>query len=151
MGNQKGITMLFITNNYGRTPLQIACHRHERDVVMGIVEDTLNFADIPINTGEALVTAAANAHVHVECVYLLLRREPDVLVQLLSESHNNKNDDDDGGGGGNYNDGNDVVDDDDDDGNGDGDGDGDSDNNSDGGIVDSKNNGVGTRKRKKSG
>ena len=107
---KKGISSLFIKNNYIETPFQLACQKYERNVVMTVIEDTLNNADIPINTGEALVTAAANVHVHVECVYLLLKREPDVLVRLLSEPHSNNNDD--GGGGGRYNNGNDVVDDD---------------------------------------
>jgi hypothetical protein len=33
-----------------------------------------------------LITAAINKIIHLDCVYFLLRREPDILVKLLSSS-----------------------------------------------------------------
>ena len=165
---KKGISSLFTKNNRSRTVFQIACEKYGKDGVMRIVENTLNNSVIPLNIIEAVVMTAMDGNVHLDCVYFLLRREPHVLVQLLSASHNNNNNDDDGGGG-NYNHGNDVFDDgdgdddndddnddddNDDDDIADGDGDSDSDNDngndSDGGIVDSKNNKACGRKRKRS-
>jgi len=147
--NQKGITMLFTKDNdgydEGETPFQMVCQRYGREVVMTIVEDTLNNSIIPLNIVEAVVMAAIDGNVHLDCVYFLLRREPHVWVRLLSEPHNNSNNNNIGeDGGGNYNHGNAVDDDDNDNDNGD------NDNDSDGGIVDSKNDGTGTRKRKRS-
>ena len=84
---------------------------------MDIIEDTLNNADIQINTVEALVMAAINGNVDLDCFYFLFRREPHVLVRLLPlgpNNNNNNNNDDDGsgdGGGGNHNDSNDGNDD----------------------------------------
>ena len=46
---------------------------------------------------------ATNKNIHLDYSYFLLRREPNVLVRLLSEPHNNNsnnNDDDSGWGGG---------------------------------------------------
>ena len=177
---KKGISSLFSKTNQGETPFQIACEKHGKDGVMRIIDDTLNNSVIPLNTVEALVTAAANVHVHFECVYLLLRRKPDVLVRLLSEPHNNNNDDDDDGGGGEYGEYGEDEDEDEDDHDHDHDNDGDNiddkndideDDDNDGdnvnnenhddvddeesdedvGIEDSKNNGTGTRKRKRRG
>ena len=150
---KKGISSLFTKNNKGETAFQMAFQNYGREVVMRIVEDTLNNSVIHLNIVEAVVTAAIDGNVHLDCVYFLLRREPHVWVRLLSERHNNNN----GGGGGsggdggvNYNHGNDVVDDDDGDNDDDNGADySDSDNDSDGDIVDSKNNGAGTRKRKR--
>ena len=176
--NKKGITILFTKKNSGKTPFQIACEKHGRDGVMRIVEDTLNTSVIPLNIVEAVVLAAIDGNIHLDCVYFLLRREPDVLVRLLSAPHNNNNnidddDDDDDGGGGeddHNNDGDTVNDknekdkDDDNDGDhvdndnhdGDSDDDDDNDDKDEGGekevgIEDSTNNGTGTRKRKRKG
>mmetsp|Transcript_10563 Transcript_10563/g.12057 ORF Transcript_10563/g.12057 Transcript_10563/m.12057 type:complete len:134 (+) Transcript_10563:234-635(+) len=131
--------MMFIKNDEGETPFQIA-QKHGREVVMRIVEEILPRFQIegtPLNIVEAVVMAAIDGNVHLDCVYFLLRREPHVWVRLLSEPHNNNNDDD--GGGGNYNNGNDDVD----------DNNGDGDNDSDGVIADSENSEAGTRKRKR--
>jgi hypothetical protein len=38
------------------------------------------------NIMEALITAAIDENVHLDGVYFLLRREPDVLVKLLSQT-----------------------------------------------------------------
>merc|ERR1712238_177738 len=100
---------------------------------MGIVEEILtryHSEGTPLNIVEALMVAAADENIHLDCSYFLLRREPDVLVRLLQSGpyNNNDNNMNDGGGGSgsgsgsgsNHDDGNDV--DGDEDGNGDGDG-----------------------------
>ena len=89
---------------------------------MGIIDNILtcnHFAGTPLYIVEVLMAAAADKNIHLDCSYLLLRREPDVLFRLLSEPHNNNNNNNDGdsggrGGGGDYNNDNDVVVDDDD-------------------------------------
>jgi hypothetical protein len=125
---KKGINLLFRKNNHDGTPFQRACNRYGRDEVMKVVDDTLiryssssdndNDNDTPsLNIVDALITAAIDEKVHLDCVYFLLRREPDVLKKLLSSTpavvvvvgsnnNNHDDDDDDGGGGGEGNDGN---------------------------------------------
>jgi len=137
-----------------RTTFQDACQKYGRDVVMNVVEEILtryHSEGTPLTIVEALMEAAVDENVHLDCSYFLLRREPDVLVRLLSGPHNNNDntddddDDDDGGdggsGGGNHNDSTDDDDNDEDHdtNNGDNDGDGD--------IRNRKNNRAGTRKR----
>jgi len=134
---KKGISALFTKNNHGETAFQMACEEFGREVVMRTVEEILNNSVRSLHIVEAVVMAAMDGTVHLDCVYFLLRREPHVWVQLLSEPHNNNNNDD--GGGGNYNNGNDDVD----------DNNGDGDNDSDGVIADSENSEAGTRKRKR--
>ena len=167
--HKKGITILFTKNNWGMTPFQQACEKYGKEVVITVIEDTLNNSVIPLTIAEAVVMAADDENIHLDCSYFLLRREPDVLVQLLSVPHNNNNNNDDGGGGGggeddHDNDG-DTVDDDDDDDDDDNDGgyvdndnhdEEDDDDKDEGGEVDessedSTNNGIGTRKRKRAG
>lgn len=98
--NKKGISLLFRKNSYGLTPFQLACRVQDqeyfpRDRVMMIVENTLNDADIPLNTVEAVLSAAIDEEQHIDCLYFLLRREPDILVRLLSRLTNNINNDGD--------------------------------------------------------
>jgi hypothetical protein len=59
----------------------------------------------PCNVVDALIAAAIDDNIHLDCVYFLLQRQPDLLVTLLSSTpvaaavtvsnNNNKNDDDD--------------------------------------------------------
>jgi len=164
---KKGISSLFTKNNQDETAFQLACEEYGKDGVTRIVEDTLNNSVIPLTIVETVVMAAADENIHLDCSYFLLRREPDVLVRLLSAPHHNNNDDDDDGGGGeddHDNDG-DTADDkndtDEDNGNeGDTvgnenhdeeDDDKDEEGDEDVGIEDSNNNGTGTRKRKRKG
>jgi len=108
---------------YYNTPFQDACIMNGRDVVINVIEEILtryHSEGTPLHIIEALMMAAANENIHLDCSYFLLRSEPDVLVRiLLSGPHNNNNndDDDDGGGGndggGNHNYGNEVDDDED--------------------------------------
>jgi len=155
---KKGIRLLFQKDNDGDTPFQVACRRYGRDKVMEIVEEILtryHSEGTPLHIVEALMETAVDENIHLDGSYFLLRREPDLLMRLLSGPHNNNNNngDDDGGGGNcgdNHNDGNDIDDDEghDDDHDGDGsDGDDDEGGDVDGDIGNSKNNRVGTRKR----
>ena len=79
-----GIHLLFHKNILGETPYQIACWMWGRDVIMKIVKNSLTFySDTPFNNVIALVTAAVDDRIHLDCVYFLLRREPDILQQLV--------------------------------------------------------------------
>ena len=86
--NKKGISLLFQTSKrYNCTPFHFACRRFGYEEVMKIVEDTLiRYSDTPINTTEALIMAVMNKNIHLDCVYFLLRRQPDILQKLLSSA-----------------------------------------------------------------
>jgi hypothetical protein len=65
----------------------MACGKSSHEQVMKVIEDTLvRYSDTPINISEALVLAAIDEDIHLDCVYFLLRREPGVLEKLLSPS-----------------------------------------------------------------
>ena len=90
---KKGINILFQTNRNGDTPIQLACKKFGCDKVMNVINDTLTCCryssdnDTPkLNIVEALVMAAIDKSIHLDCVYFLLRREPDLLVKLLPSS-----------------------------------------------------------------
>jgi hypothetical protein len=131
--NKVGISLLFRMVNTDKTPFQIACVKFCRDEVMDVVESILlqfqqrrhvlndgNSNKInnagPYNVIDALLTAATDENIHLDCVYFLLRREPDVLQKLLAmkddddDDNNNNNNSDIGGGGENGNDGKDDED-----------------------------------------
>ena len=64
---------------------------------MEVVENTLGHSSSPsdntqpLNIMHALVTAAIDEGVHLDCVYFLLRRHPDVLKeQVLPLQHKSK-------------------------------------------------------------
>jgi hypothetical protein len=53
--------------------------------VMEVVEDTLiRYSGTPINIAEALVMASADKNVHLDCVYFLMRREPDAMPVVVA-------------------------------------------------------------------
>ena len=60
--------------------------------VMKMIEDTFircySSSDDtpPLNVVEALMTAAVDEDIHLDCVYFLLRRQPDILQKLLSSA-----------------------------------------------------------------
>jgi hypothetical protein len=82
--NKKGISLLFHKRDVGPTTFQLACNRFGYDKVMKIVEGTLiRYSDTPINITEALIMASIDENIHLDCVYFLLRREPDILHKLL--------------------------------------------------------------------
>jgi hypothetical protein len=105
------------------TSFHIACEMFGYEKVMEVVEETLVHSSSsssslddtpPLNIADALITAAIDEYVHLDCVYFLLRREPDVLQKLLSSTqaagsnnnnnNNDENDSDDDGNDGNSND-----------------------------------------------
>ena len=116
---KEGISMLF--KDFGgvnKTPFNVACNIHGREEVMNVIEATLlkfqrrsdddddNNSNSnntgPYNVVDTLITAAINENIHIDCLYFLLRREPDILEKLLSSSStmigmfdSNDNDDDD--------------------------------------------------------
>ncbi|OEU08510.1 hypothetical protein FRACYDRAFT_249400 [Fragilariopsis cylindrus CCMP1102] len=92
---KKGISLLFQRSGFGPTPFLLACQISFRtyeevfdpEDVMKVVEDILiRYSDTPINITEALITAAIDEDIHLNCVYFLLRREPDIVMKLLSVS-----------------------------------------------------------------
>ena len=68
------------------TSFQRACKQFGHEQVMTGIEDTLTrYSDsTPLNVVEALITAAIDEDIHLDCVYYLIRREPNVLQKLLS-------------------------------------------------------------------
>ncbi|OEU12762.1 hypothetical protein FRACYDRAFT_263044 [Fragilariopsis cylindrus CCMP1102] len=88
---KKGISLLFKKNNHdGHTPFQYACKTFGREKVMEAVEDTLircynSSSDDtpPLHIVSALMTAANDENIHLDCVYFLMRRKPDVLMKQL--------------------------------------------------------------------
>ena len=94
---KKGISLLFRKNDHDKTPFQYACTDFGYHTVIKVIEETLvdhhhfnddsdDDADGPYNIVDALITACIDEHIHLDCVYFLLRREPDVLQKLLSSS-----------------------------------------------------------------
>ncbi|OEU11617.1 hypothetical protein FRACYDRAFT_244735 [Fragilariopsis cylindrus CCMP1102] len=87
---KKGINLLFhkgTGHNHWQYPFESACMGLGYEQVMKVVEDTLiRYSDTPINVADALLSAAVDENVHLDCVYFLLRRQPDVLLKLLSSS-----------------------------------------------------------------
>ena len=106
---KKGINLLFRKSRHHfdecKTPFQHACKKYGRGKVMGIIEDTLgldfqrqrsldgssnnnkNNTEVgPYNIVDTFITAAIDKDVHLDGVYFLLRRHPDLLVELLPSS-----------------------------------------------------------------
>jgi hypothetical protein len=85
-----GISLLFKKEVDEWTPFQFACEKFGYEKVMEAVEDTLirfySSSDdtSSLNVADALLLAAIDENVHLDCVYFLLRRQPDVLQKLLS-------------------------------------------------------------------
>ena len=82
-----GIAFLF-RNGYYRydteeriTPFGSACQNFERQNVIQVVEDVLAqySGTTPINTVEAVVLAATDPIIHLDCLYFLIQRQPDIL------------------------------------------------------------------------
>ena len=77
-----GITLLFQKDIYGATPFDNAVEAYGRNDVVKVVEKVLTrySATTPIHTRNALVRAARSDTIHLDCVYFLLQREPNLLV-----------------------------------------------------------------------
>jgi hypothetical protein len=93
--NKKGINLLFKKDYHNETPIHDACKKFGRARVMDIIEETLldfqrrsddDNKNGSYNIVDALVTAAIDEDIHLDCVYFLLRRHPDVLHKLLLSS-----------------------------------------------------------------
>ncbi|OEU10420.1 hypothetical protein FRACYDRAFT_247514 [Fragilariopsis cylindrus CCMP1102] len=90
---KKGISLIFKKDNHDfHTPFHYACKQFGREKVMKAVEDTLirccsSSEDTPsLNAVEAFMMSAINEDIHLDCVYFLLRRQPDILQKLLSSA-----------------------------------------------------------------
>ncbi|OEU07105.1 hypothetical protein FRACYDRAFT_251839 [Fragilariopsis cylindrus CCMP1102] len=113
---KKGINLLFQKDTIGRTPYKIACASYDqlfqkntfhtpfygsyasygvhyasknkgRDAVMEVIESTLsNCSDKPDNFVDAFLSAAVDKGISLDCVYFLLRRDPDMLHKLRLDS-----------------------------------------------------------------
>jgi hypothetical protein len=99
-----GICLLFKEDDDNITPFQIACdcngyNSYDYDREMNAIKDTLrdchrrcseednNNTSGPYNIVDALITAAIDETIHLDCVYFLIRREPDNFHKLLSSKH----------------------------------------------------------------
>jgi len=105
---KKGIDLLFRKSNHhdGMTPFQMACSsscsclRSNDDndsdnddddvetaaagaIITNIVTNTLNDADIKLNVEDAFLIACEDDTIHLDGVYFLLRREPEILRKFL--------------------------------------------------------------------
>jgi hypothetical protein len=84
---KKGFSLLFKKGREDRTPFQAACKAFVYKDVMEVINETLaRNSDIPVNVADALITAAIDENIHLDCVYFLLRRQPDVLQKSLLSS-----------------------------------------------------------------
>ena len=85
---KKGNNLLFKKNEHDEDDDEDERFGYEQ--VMKVIEDTLirysSSNNIPINFAEALLIAAIDDSIHLDCVYFLLRRHPDMLVKLQSSS-----------------------------------------------------------------
>ena len=102
---KKGISLLFKKSNKPKpnrlnppyrfnTPFQWACERFGYEQVMQVIHHSAP----QLHIFEALLSVAIDEEIHLDCVYFLLRREPDVLVNFMMSSSvgvSCSNDDDD--------------------------------------------------------
>ena len=82
--HMKGIHMLF--QDYSSvSPLHQAVESFGREKVIKVVEEILGRYSVttPIHTMQALMVAATDATIHLDGVYFLIRREPNVVVRSL--------------------------------------------------------------------
>ncbi|OEU17918.1 hypothetical protein FRACYDRAFT_238348 [Fragilariopsis cylindrus CCMP1102] len=87
---KKGISLLFqknIEDETPETPFATACSNYGLNDVIKVVEKCLSdSSDKPNSFSEAFLSAAVNEDIHLDCVYFLLRRDPDMLQKLLPAS-----------------------------------------------------------------
>ena len=69
----------------------LKCNSVKRNAIMDVVEDVLArySGTTPINTMEAILAAAMDPEIHVDGVYFLTRRQPDVLISRMKFSNTN--------------------------------------------------------------
>ncbi|OEU08103.1 hypothetical protein FRACYDRAFT_250326 [Fragilariopsis cylindrus CCMP1102] len=89
---KKGISLLFRKSNKYSIPFVKACMKYGKEQVMKTIKDTFvrcySSSDDtpPLNVVDALMTAAIDKDIHLDGVYFLLRRQPDILQKLLSSA-----------------------------------------------------------------
>ena len=86
----KGIQLLHQKETvHAQTPFQLASHYFGHTAALTIVDETLArysetvLPDIP----KALILAASEERIHVECVYFLLKRQPDITISTLQQRY----------------------------------------------------------------
>lgn len=69
-----------------RHPSKLLVKKFENRPVMDVVEDTLaRYSNIvPLNIFEALVSAAIDESVHRDCVYFLIKRQPETVINFIT-------------------------------------------------------------------
>jgi hypothetical protein len=94
---KEGICILFRKDNDGDTPFSDACKLLGRDKTMKVIETTLaENSDNKYVTSNVLLSAAIDDKIHLDGLYFFLRREPDLLLKLLSmESTDNSSNNND--------------------------------------------------------
>ena len=92
----RGLLSLFQIDYENNTPFRLACKctNSTRDIVMDVIENTLaqqyssaNTTRIPFDFGTALMSAASDARIHVDCLYFLARRQPTTMVNLVRRDY----------------------------------------------------------------
>lgn len=90
---KKGISLLFQkriedeTPETPETPFVTACSNYGLKGVIKVIEKCLSdCSDKPNSFPEAFLSAAVNEDIHLDCAYFLLRRDPDMLQNLLPAS-----------------------------------------------------------------
>merc|ERR1712183_497769 len=91
--SKRGISLLFHKDYGDETPIQNSCKKFERNHVIDVVEETLArySTATPINSTDALLLAAIDERIHLDGVYFVLRRQPDVLTRMLPPRLTNNN------------------------------------------------------------
>lgn len=99
---KRGILLLFTEQKYGdKTPLDESFRKEQevyrlepeeasksrrenkREILSTVIVLSRNAA-VPIDTEQVLLLVATDKLIHFDCVYFLLRREPDAIIKLLS-------------------------------------------------------------------
>ena len=88
---KEGITLLFRgrrRDGVDFTAFNMACKQFDRPQVMEVVEDVLAQVSgtTPINTVEAIVLAATDPDIQLDCLYFLIQRRPDILLRSSNSS-----------------------------------------------------------------
>ena len=90
---KKGISLLFRKSNNYSIPFVKVCMKYGKEQVMKMIKDTFvrcySSSDDdtpPLNVVDALMMAASDEDIHLDGVYFLLRRQPDILQKLLSSA-----------------------------------------------------------------
>jgi len=90
-GKKKGISTLFQTDKDNYTPFKLACNHYGIEQAMSVINSVLNTVCFQ-NDDETydhnmshkfLLSAAVNENIHIDGVYYVLQREPDLLKKIL--------------------------------------------------------------------